>query len=143
MGCGNTHWGHPGHGEGVRTRSDTTPANSDLVLTQYVPLSFSFPLILVPTLYASPLCPTSDYAPLVGTLVPFRMYPFILVHFVLCFPHSPVWTFTRCSTSWTRSGLLQSLNSLCCLCHMTTLIRVSPLCDGSPLYALGLTFSLH
>ena len=127
----------------VRTCSDTTPANSDLVLTQYVPLLFSFPLVLIPTSYASPWCPTSDYAPLVGTPVPFWMYPFALIHFVLCIPHSPVWTFTRCSTSRTRSRLLQSFNGLCRLRHVTTLDKVSPLHDRSPLYALGLAFSLH
>ena len=130
-------------GPSVRTCSDTTPANSDPVLTWYVPLSFSFPLVLVPTLYASPLCPTLDYALLIGTLVLFWMYPFVLVHFVLCFPRSLVRTFTRCSTSRTCSRLLWSLNGLCRLCHMTTLIRVSPLCNRSPLYALSLAFSLH
>ena len=68
----------------VRTRSDTTPANSNPVLTQYVSPSFLFPLVLVPTSFASPLFPPLDYAPLVGTLVPFQRFPL-----TLCFHCSP------------------------------------------------------
>ena len=41
----------------VRTCSDTTPANSNPVLTRYVSPSFSFPLIFVPTSYVPPLFP--------------------------------------------------------------------------------------
>ena len=57
----------------VRTRSDTTPVNSDQLLTWYVSPSFSFTLVLVPHFVCSPVVPPSDYAPLVGTPVPFRM----------------------------------------------------------------------
>ena len=63
----------------VRTRSDTTPVNSDPVLTWYASPSFSFPLVFVPTLYAPPVVPPSDYAPLVGTPVPFRMFSLVSV----------------------------------------------------------------
>ena len=59
--------------------SDTVSANSDLVLTRYVSLLLLFPLILISTLYASPLSPALDYAPLVGTPVVSWMYPFILI----------------------------------------------------------------
>ena len=58
----------------VRTRSDTTLVNSDPVLTRYVSPLFSFTLVLVPHFVCSPVVPPSDYAPLVGTLVPFRMF---------------------------------------------------------------------
>ena len=58
----------------VRTHSDTTPANSDMVLTRYVSPSFSFTLVLVPHFVCFPVVPPSDYAPLVGTPVPFRMF---------------------------------------------------------------------
>ena len=54
--------------------------------TQYVPPSFLFPLVLVPTLYASLLSPTLDYAPLVGTLVASQMYPFVFVSLHIMFP---------------------------------------------------------
>ena len=118
--------------EGVRTSSDTTPVNFDPVLTRYVSPSYSFPLVLVPTLYASPLFPPLDYAPLVGALVPFRRFPL-----TLCFRCSPeLRTFACCSLPWTHSGLLRSFSGLCRLRYVTTLVRVSPLCDSSPLYAL-------
>ena len=58
----------------VRTCSDTTPVNSDPVLTWYVSPSFSFTLVLVPHFICSPVVPPSDYAPLVGTPVLFRMF---------------------------------------------------------------------
>ena len=58
----------------VRTRSDTTPVNSDQLLTRYVSPSFSFTLVLVPHFVCSPVVPPLDYAPLVGTPVPFRMF---------------------------------------------------------------------
>ena len=63
----------------VRTRSDTTPVNPDPVLTRYVSPCSRFPLVLVPTPYPLPLHPTSDYASFVGTPIPFRMFPFVLV----------------------------------------------------------------
>ena len=64
---------------GVRTRSDTTPVNSDLVPTWYVSPCSRFPLVLVPTLYMSLLYPTSDYASFVGTPIPFQMFSFVLI----------------------------------------------------------------
>ena len=76
----------------VRTGSDTTPANSDPVLTQYGSPSFSFPLVLIP-LRMLPCCSPLQTMLLIGTPVSFQMYPFIPVHFVLCFRRSPVWTF--------------------------------------------------
>ena len=63
----------------VRTRSDTTPVNSDPVLTWYVSPSFSFPSRLCPHFVCSPVVPPSDYAPLVGTPVPFRMFSLVSI----------------------------------------------------------------
>ena len=63
----------------VRTHSDTTPVNSDPVLTQYDSPSFLFPLVFVPHFVCSPVVPPSDYAPLVGTPVPFRMFSLVPV----------------------------------------------------------------
>ena len=58
----------------VRTRSDTTPVNSNQLLTRYVSPSFSFTLVFVPHFVCSPVVPPSDYAPLEGTPVLFRMF---------------------------------------------------------------------
>ena len=63
----------------VRTHSDTTPVNSDPVLTRYVSPSFSFPLVFVSHFVCSPVVPPSDYAPLEGTPVPFRMFSCVSV----------------------------------------------------------------
>ena len=63
----------------VRTRSDTTLVNSNPVLTQYVSPRSRFPLVLIPTPHLFPLYPTSDHASFIGTLIPFRMFPFVLV----------------------------------------------------------------
>ena len=63
----------------VRTRSDTTPVNSDLVLTRYVSPSFSFTLVLVPHFVCSPVVPPLDYAPLEGTPVSFRIFSCVSV----------------------------------------------------------------
>ena len=63
----------------VRTRSDTTPVNSDAVLTRYVSPSFSFPLVFVSHFVCSPVVPPSDYAPLVETPVPFWMFSLVSV----------------------------------------------------------------
>ena len=112
----------------VRTRSDTTPVNSDQLLTQYVSPSFSFTLVLVPHFVCSPVVPPSDYAPLVGTPVPFRM-------------------FSRVSVVLRNSGLLLVVvylgptpdsfgvfSGLCRLHYVITLDEVSPLRDKiSPL----------
>ena len=48
------------HGDHVRTRSDTTPVNSDQLLTRYVSPSFSFTLIFVPHFVCAPVVPPSD-----------------------------------------------------------------------------------
>ena len=63
----------------VRTHSDTTLVNSDPVLTWYVSPSFLFPLVFIPHFVCSPVFPPSDYAPLAGTLVPFRMFSLVSV----------------------------------------------------------------
>ena len=64
---------------GVRTRSDTTPVNSDQLLTRYVSPSFSFTLVFIPHFVCAPVVPPSDYAPLEGTPVPFRMFSCVSV----------------------------------------------------------------
>ena len=92
--------------------SDTTPANSDPVPTQYVSPRSCFPLILVPTLYVFPLYPTSDYAPFVGTLIPFRMSSLILISLCAMFSLFPTPNFYLRSEARGRSRLPLDLGHL-------------------------------
>ena len=73
------HLPRPWYSVSVRTRSDTTPVNSNQLLTRYVSPSFSFTLVLVPHFVCFPVVPPLDYAPLVGTLVPFRMFSLVSI----------------------------------------------------------------
>ena len=125
-----------GHCSVVRTRSDTTP-----VKLRSGPDLVCFPLVLVhsrprPPLRMLPRCPPFGLCSSRRNSGPVPdVFP--------CFRCSlELWTFACCSLPWTRSGLLRSFSGLCRLRYVTTLVRVSPLRDRSPLYALGLALSL-
>ena len=65
--------------EPVLTQLQLTPDNSDPVPTRYVPPRSRSPLVLVSHSVSVPVVPTSDYASFEGTLIPFRVFSFVLI----------------------------------------------------------------